>query len=98
VIREQPFLFASGLWVEIRDGNPTAQALYDRHYSRNRAAIGNPRIVGPGERIVLLTDLRRLPTETERMRCRECLRAWAWLIGFWCAVWSLGLALWWWRA
>jgi hypothetical protein len=59
VIREQPFLFASGPWVEVRDGNATAQALYDRHYSRNRKAIGNPRIVGPGERIVLLTPCAR---------------------------------------
>lgn len=30
-MREQPFLLASGPWVEVRDGNLTAAALYDRH-------------------------------------------------------------------
>lgn len=61
MICEQPFLLASGPWVEIRDGNATAMALYDRHYSRNNAAKGCLRIVGPGERIVLLTpDARAL--------------------------------------
>ena len=59
MIREQPFLLASGPWVEVRDGNATAMSLYDRHYSRNRKAVGNLRIVGPGERIVLLTPCVR---------------------------------------
>jgi hypothetical protein len=59
VLSGQPFLFAAGPWVEVRDGNPTAQALYDRHYSRNRKAVGNARIVGPGWRIVLLTPCAR---------------------------------------
>lgn len=56
---EQPFLLASGPWVEVRDGNVTAAALYDRHYSRNRGAMGCLRIVGPGERIVLLSPCAR---------------------------------------
>ena len=59
MMREQPFLLASGPWVEVRDGNLTAATLYDRHYSRNRGAVGCPRIVGPGERIVLLTPCVR---------------------------------------
>lgn len=57
-MREQPFLFGD-TWVEIRDGNATAAALYDRHYSRNRGAVGHPRIVGPGSRMVLLTPCAR---------------------------------------
>lgn len=61
MIREQPFLLASGPWVQVWDGNPTAAALYDRHYSRNRNSIGDPRIAGPGEKMVLLTpDARAL--------------------------------------
>jgi hypothetical protein len=59
VITEQPFLIGGGTWVEIRDGNSTAMALYDRHYSRNKKARGNLRIVGPGERMVLLTPCAR---------------------------------------
>jgi hypothetical protein len=59
VITEQPFLIGGGTWVEIRDGNPTAMSLYDRHYSRNKKARGNLRIVGPGERMVLLTPCAR---------------------------------------
>lgn len=59
MIREQPFLLASGPWVEVRDGNPTAAALFDRHYSRNRAARGDPRCAGPGKKMVLLTPCVR---------------------------------------
>ncbi len=55
MIREQPFLLASGQWVEVRDGDATAAALFDRHYSRNPAARGHPRVAGPGEKMVLLT-------------------------------------------
>lgn len=29
MIREQPFLLASGPWVEVRDGDPTAAALFE---------------------------------------------------------------------
>ena len=60
MIREQPFLFGgTGPWLQAWDGDPTAAALYDRHYSRNRNAIGDPRIAGPGEKIVLLTPCAR---------------------------------------
>lgn len=52
----QPFLFGDG-WIEVRDGNDTARALFDRHYSRYFYADGRkPKIfVGPGEKMVLLT-------------------------------------------
>ncbi|MBB2973963.1 hypothetical protein [Mesorhizobium sp. RMAD-H1] len=52
----QPFLFGDG-WIEVRDGNDTGRALFDRHYSRYRYADGRkPKLyVGPGEKMVLLT-------------------------------------------
>jgi len=56
---EQPFLFADGLWLPVRDGNRTASALFDRHYSRNPASRGDPRVAGPGEKMVLLTPCAR---------------------------------------
>ena len=59
MIREQPFLFGGTTWLHVWDGNPTAAALYDRHYSRNRNAIGDPRVAGPGEKMVLLTPCAR---------------------------------------
>jgi hypothetical protein len=58
LIREQPFLFGAA-WVEVADGNATAAALFDRHYSRNPAARGDPRVAGPGEKTVLLTPCAR---------------------------------------
>jgi len=59
VIREQPFLLNTGPWIEVRDGDHTAAALFDRHYSRNRNAVGDPRVAGPGEKMVLLTPCAR---------------------------------------
>ena len=56
---EQPFLFGGATWIEVRDGDPTAAAIYDRHYSRNPAARGNPLIAGPGSKMVLLTPCAR---------------------------------------
>lgn len=56
---EQPFLIGGGVWIEVWDGNPTAAALYDRHYSRNPKSRGDPRIAGPGEKMVLLTPCAR---------------------------------------
>jgi hypothetical protein len=56
----QPFLLASGgLWTEVKDGNPTAAAIYDRHYSRLPKSRGNPRFAGPGQKMVLLTPCAR---------------------------------------
>lgn len=59
MMREQMMLEAEGPWVLITDGNPTAAALYDRHYSRNPASRGDPRIAGPGRKMVLLTPCAR---------------------------------------
>lgn len=54
----QPFLFGD-TWCEVRDGNPSVAALFDRHYSRLPGSRGNVRVVGPGERMVLLTPCAR---------------------------------------
>lgn len=59
LIAEQPFLVGDSTWIPVRDGNPTAATLYDRHYSRNPGAVGNLRIAGPGEKMVLLTPCAR---------------------------------------
>lgn len=52
----QPFLIGEG-WIEVLDGNDTARAIFDRHYSRYLYADGRrPKLfVGPGEKMVLLT-------------------------------------------
>ena len=52
----QPFLFGD-VWIEVKDGNDTARAIFDRHYSRHCYADGRkPRLfVGPGEKMVLLS-------------------------------------------
>lgn len=46
-----------GPWVPVRDGDPDALALYERHYSARRYRDGRMRrlFVGPGEKIVLVT-------------------------------------------
>lgn len=58
-ICEQPFLFGEG-WIAVKDGNATARAVFDRHYSRKRYADGRKPVlfVGPGEKMVLLTGVR----------------------------------------
>jgi hypothetical protein len=56
---EQPFLIGGGTWIEVLDGNPTAAAIYDRHYSRNKKSRGHPLFCGPGEKMVLLTPCAR---------------------------------------
>lgn len=58
-LAEQPFLIHEGTWMEVRDGNRTAAAIYDRHYSRNPASRGDPRCAGPGFKMVLLTPCAR---------------------------------------
>lgn len=52
----QPFLFGTG-WIEVRDGNDTARAIFDRHYSRYVYKDGRqPKLfAGPGEKMVLLS-------------------------------------------
>src|SRR5215471_13092009 len=53
----QPFLpMIDFAWIEVKDGNDTARALFDQHYSRYHYADGRqPALfVGPGEKMVLL--------------------------------------------
>ena len=52
------FLFPfTGNWYGVKDGNPIALALYERHYSARHYADGRERklFCGPGEKIILLT-------------------------------------------
>lgn len=60
-LTEQPFLIGGTTWIEVRDGNNTARAIFDRHYSRYRYKDGRDqsRFVGPGQRMVLLTPCVR---------------------------------------
>ena len=61
MIAEQPFLIGGATWIPVRDGNHTARAIFDRHYSRHHYKDGRDqsRFVGPGERMVLLTPCAR---------------------------------------
>ncbi|MTJ81751.1 MAG: hypothetical protein F8N37_12135 [Telmatospirillum sp.] len=56
----QPFLFGN-TWIEVRDGNDSCRAIFDRHYSRHHYKDGRrPKIfVGPGEKMVLITPCAR---------------------------------------
>lgn len=51
----QPFLIGDG-WIEVKDGNDTVRAIFDRHYSRYVYKDGRkPKLfLGPGEKMVLL--------------------------------------------
>ena len=53
------FLFpiGGGNWYQVRDGNPLALAMYERHYSCYKYADGRGRklFCGPGQKMVLLT-------------------------------------------
>lgn len=44
------------MWTEVIDGHPAARELADRHYSRKKK--GATLFVGPGEKLVLLTEDR----------------------------------------
>jgi len=48
-------------WLSVRDGNPHARALFDKHYSRYIYADGRkPKLfIGPGEKMVLMTPCGR---------------------------------------
>lgn len=54
--KQHQLLFGDG-WVEVKDGDATARAIFDRHYSRYHYADGRKPdlIIGPGEKMVLLT-------------------------------------------
>lgn len=53
----QPFLIGEG-WIEVIDGNDTARAIFDKHYSRQPYADGRkPKLIaGPGEKMLLLSS------------------------------------------
>lgn len=59
----QPFIpfQISGPWIQIHDGNKYALDIYSRHYSKYHYKDGRTvnRFVGPGERIVLLSQCGR---------------------------------------
>lgn len=59
----QPFLISDGVWVPVRDANPSGLAIFHRHYSYTPYRDGRRPVhfVGPGEKMVLLTpDARAL--------------------------------------
>ncbi len=61
----QPFLISEAVWIQTKDGDPQALALFRRHYSynvrRDQFSLFPARnrnmkhFVGPGEKMVLLT-------------------------------------------
>lgn len=56
----QPFLGTGAIWLPVRDGNRTALAIYDRHYSSRRAHVRKiDQFVGPGHKLILLTPCAR---------------------------------------
>ena len=60
MLAEQPFLLASGTWTEVRKGNRTALAIFDRHYTSRRQRVRRvAQFLGPGETMVLLTPCAR---------------------------------------
>lgn len=52
----QPYVVAPEGWMEVKDGNHNARAIFDRHYSRRRYADGRKPLlfIGPGEKFVLM--------------------------------------------
>lgn len=56
-IQRIPF-YPSSQWQLVRDGNPVVLDLFSRHYSKYQYKDGRKqnRIVGPGQRIVLITQ------------------------------------------
>lgn len=50
-------LSLTGNWIEIRDADPDARAIYERHYSCRHYADGRQRykFIGPGQYICLMT-------------------------------------------
>jgi hypothetical protein len=58
----QPSLvLGDAVWIETRDGDPTVEALFSRHYSaaKYRAVRAPALFCGPGEKLVLKTPCAR---------------------------------------
>ena len=55
--RQLSFATSDEVWLVVRDGNPTAKAIFDQHYSRRHYRDGRSQVcfAGPGERLVLVT-------------------------------------------
>lgn len=53
----QPWLISEGVWMHVKDANPTALDIFHRHYSYRPYKDGRKPLhfVGPGEKMVLLT-------------------------------------------
>lgn len=68
----QPFLIGTG-WIEVKDGNDTCRAIFDRHYSRYFYRDGRrPKLfVGPGEKMVLLYACARALFVWRRFRSQD---------------------------
>lgn len=45
------------VWLPVKDGNDTARAIFDQHYSRRHYADGRSQVlfVGPGQKMVLVS-------------------------------------------
>lgn len=56
-MRQPQFQFGQ-VWIEVKDGDDTARAIFDGHYSRRHYADGRKPLlfVGPGEKMVLITS------------------------------------------
>jgi hypothetical protein len=53
-VSQQPFLIGEG-WMEVLDGDATAEALFRRHYSRrNHVRKKRGLIIGPGQKMLLV--------------------------------------------
>ena len=51
----QPDFFGA-IWIEVRDGNPTAETLFRRHYSRRPGERKKRGLIfGPGEKLLLIS-------------------------------------------
>lgn len=64
------------VWVPIVDGDPCAAAMYNRHYSSARSRArrelrGTLQIMGPCERLVLMTPCRRGLFAWRRQQIRD---------------------------
>lgn len=50
------FLPCDRVWFPVRDGNPTALAIFDRHYTADRVHVRRQaQFIGPGEKLPMLT-------------------------------------------
>ena len=64
---------SEGLWYGIRDGDPRARALLNRHYSARRYKDGRRplKIIGPGEYMLLMTQDSRAVFSWRKSKVRR---------------------------